>query len=104
MKSRLLLIEDNVVASANGAGFSFWPHGTSNGTTHISSPAQAFEYYQGYDPFYGQDDVNSAIVPTRDFSGNEVFASRHALNTSSNKISHRHDMDVVIEDLLGLER
>ncbi|MEO1495455.1 MAG: hypothetical protein AAFV19_25235, partial [Pseudomonadota bacterium] len=100
MKSRLLEISDNVAVSANGAGFSFWPHGV-DGSSHIHSGGDAFEQVQGFDPFYGQTDVHPGIVPTRDFAGNEVLSSRHALNTSSNKIDHRHDMDVQIEDLLA---
>ncbi|MEL7471632.1 MAG: G8 domain-containing protein, partial [Pseudomonadota bacterium] len=100
MKSRLLEIGDNVAASANGAGFSFWPQGVY-GPSHIQSGGDAFNDAQGFDPFYGQTDVDPAVVPTRDFSGNEVIGSRHALNTSSNKTDHEHDMDVVIEDLLA---
>ncbi|MFK7941767.1 MAG: G8 domain-containing protein, partial [Paracoccaceae bacterium] len=100
MKSRLLELSDNVAASANGAGFSFWPHGVS-GPSHINSGVDAFVHANGFDPFYGQDDEGAAKVPTRDFSGNEVIGSRHALNTSSNKTPHRHDMDVLIEDLLA---
>ncbi|MEO1495461.1 MAG: hypothetical protein AAFV19_25265, partial [Pseudomonadota bacterium] len=100
MKSRLLEVNDNVAASANGAGFSFWPHGV-DGTSHIDSGVDAFEQVQGFDPFYGQTDVDPAKIPTRDFAGNEVIGSRHALNTSSNKTNHEHDMDVLIEDLLA---
>ncbi|MEO1495405.1 MAG: Ig-like domain-containing protein, partial [Pseudomonadota bacterium] len=100
MKSRLLEVTGNVVASANGTGFSFWPHGVE-GASHIDSGVDAYTYEQGYDPFYGQTDVNAAIVPTRDFFANEVIGSRHALNTSSNKTDHEHDLDVLVEDLLA---
>ncbi|MEO1495416.1 MAG: G8 domain-containing protein, partial [Pseudomonadota bacterium] len=100
MKSRLLEVTDNVAASANGTGFSFWPHGV-DGSSHIQSDVDAFAFEHGFDPFYGQTTVGAAKVPTRDFSGNEAIGSRHALNTSSNKTDHEHDMDVLIEDLLA---
>lgn len=100
MKSRLLEISNNVAISANGAGFSFWPHGT-DGPSHISSNGKDFEFVHGYDPFYGQNSIYPGKVPTRDFRHNEVVASRHALNTSANKIAHRHDMDVIVEKLLA---
>ncbi|MBX2847585.1 MAG: G8 domain-containing protein [Acidiferrobacterales bacterium] len=100
MKSRLLKITDNIAISANGVGFSFWPHGTS-GPAHIGANSKDYELAHGYDPFYGQNSIYPGKVPTRDFFGNEVVASRHALNTSANKIAHRHDMDVIIEDLLS---
>ena len=100
MKSRLLEITDNIAASTNGAGFSFWPHGSS-GPSHIGAHSLNYRASQGYDPFYGQVSIYPGKVPTRDFHGNEVLASRHALNTSANKIAHRHDMDVIIEDLIA---
>lgn len=100
MKSRLLKISGNIAVSANGAGFSFWPHG-ADGPSHIGANSKSYEFSQGYDPFYGQTGVYPGKVPTRDFHANEVVASRHALNTSANKIAHRHDMDVIIEDLLS---
>ena len=100
MKSRLLRVRDNVAASANGAGFSFWPHGTT-GPSHIGSAASDFEHEQGYDPYYAQPNIYPGRVATRDFIGNEVLASRHALNTSANKEAHRTDLDILVEDLLA---
>jgi len=100
MKSRLLVVNDNVAVSANGAGFSFWPHGTT-GPSHIGSAAAAFKHVEGYDPYYGQASIYPGRVATRRFAGNEVIASRHALNTSANKVAHRSDLDIVIEDLLS---
>ncbi|MEO0335772.1 MAG: G8 domain-containing protein, partial [Pseudomonadota bacterium] len=100
MKSRLLTVTHNIAAGANGAGFSFWPHG-SDGPSHIGAHSRSYQYVHGYNPFFGQDSVYPGKVPTRIFFGNEVYGSRHALNTSANKIAHRHDMDVMIEDLLS---
>ncbi len=100
MKSRLLQLHDNVAVSANGAGFSFWPHGT-DGPSHIGAAASDFEHVEGYDPYYGQPAIYPGRVATRHFTGNEVIASRHALNTSANKIAHRSDLDILIEDLLS---
>lgn len=99
MKSRLLDIKNNIAVSANGAGFSFWPHG-SDGPSHIGSSAVSYEAAQGYDPYYGSRSIYPGRVATRTFFGNEVIASRHGLNTSANKVAHRSDLDILIEDLL----
>ncbi len=99
MKSRLLVLHDNVAVSANGAGFSFWPHGTA-GPSHIGSNATHFAQVEGYDPYYAQDSIYPGRVATRNFTGNEVIASRHGLNTSAAKKDHRTDLDILIEDLL----
>ncbi|MEL6761277.1 MAG: hypothetical protein AAFP04_12860, partial [Myxococcota bacterium] len=99
MKSRLLKLNGNVAVSANGAGFSFWPHGT-HGPSHIDADPSDFLQAQGYDP-YQATPVSPGRVATRDFRDNVCIASRHCLNTSAAKLAHRSDLDILIEDLLA---
>ena len=97
-KSRLIETTDNIAVSSNAAGYSFWPMGTE-GPSHIYADPADYEAVNGYDPFFGQDEVRPSEIPIRSFSGNESLVSHVGFNTSADKRPSETDVVSVIEDL-----